>query len=118
MLSAQVRWQDGIAIVQVSGEVDAHTARLLREALGEGLSDGANRLIADLTEVTFLDSSGLGVLVGKLKDVRMRGGVMHVVASNPRVLRVFEITGLDAVFHVHTVLDPALVALGGSPSGV
>lgn len=118
MLSAQVRRLDGIAVVAVSGEVDAHSARLFRDALAEGLSDGSRRLIADLAEVTFLDSSGLGVLVGKLKDVRQRGGSMHVVIANPRVLRVFEITGLDRVFRIHASLDPPLVALGGSPGTV
>jgi anti-sigma B factor antagonist len=115
MLTAHVRRQDGLAIVAVAGEVDAHSARLLREALAEALSDGSTRIVADLAEVTFLDSSGLGVLVGKLKDVRMRGGALHIVATTPRVLRVFEITGLDGVFRIHPSLDPALTALGSPP---
>ena len=113
MLSADVRQQDGVFIVAVTGEVDSHNARLMRAALASALGDSTPRVIADLSAVTFMDSSGLGVLVGKLKDTRMRGGALHLVVTEPRVLQVFAITGLDAVFHIHDALDAALAAIGG-----
>jgi anti-sigma B factor antagonist len=60
--------------------------------------------------VTFLDSTGLGVLVGRLKLVRNQSGWLRLVCSNERILRVFRITGLDKVFGIHASLDDALAA--------
>ncbi|MEI2774509.1 MAG: STAS domain-containing protein [Tetrasphaera sp.] len=117
MLTVDARRLGDIGIVTAAGEVDAHSARILRDALVAAITDGTIRLVADLSEVTFLDSSGLGVLVGKLKDVRVRGGELHVVAVHDRVVRVFAITGLDRVFALHDSLDSALTDLG-SPGQV
>jgi len=87
-------------VVSVGGEVDVYTAPALRRHLDEQIARGARDLVADLTDVTFLDSTGLGVLVGRLKLVRAQGGTLRIVCSNERVLKVFGITGLDRVFEI------------------
>jgi len=82
------------AVLRVTGEVDVYTAPLLRERVRELAASGAVHLIADLSQVDFLDSTGLGVLVGGLKRLREDGGSLALVITTPRILRVFQITGL------------------------
>ncbi|MBK8468457.1 MAG: STAS domain-containing protein [Candidatus Phosphoribacter sp.] len=91
-------------IVFVEGEVDVHTAATLRRHLDEAILQGRD-IVVDLAKVTFLDSTGLGVLVGRLKAVRAQGGTMRIVGARERVLKVFVITGLDRVFEMYPALD-------------
>ena len=82
------------AVLQLTGEVDIYTATLLREQMRELAAKGAVHLIADLSRVDFLDSTGLGALVGGLRRLREAGGSLALVISTPRILRIFQITGL------------------------
>ncbi len=97
-------------VVHLGGEIDVYTAPLVREKLDEQIQSGRTQLVVDLTDVTFLDSTGLGVLVGRLKLARTQGGSMRLVGTDDRVLKVFSITGLDKVFEIHPDLDSALAA--------
>ena len=85
-------------IVVVTGDVDLHTAPALREQLASLADSGERRFIVDLTDVTFLDSMGLGVLVGAKKRITERDGGIDLVVSRPEIRRVFEITMLDEIF--------------------
>ena len=109
-LSVTTSRQDDISVVTVAGEVDVYTAAQLRAVLDEEIGAGNARLVVDLDEVSFLDSTGLGVLVGRLKLVRNNSGWLRIVCSNDRILRVFRITGLDKVFGIHDSLEEALAA--------
>ncbi len=100
-------------VVHLGGEIDVYTAPLVREKLDEQLTAGRTDLVVDLTDVTFLDSTGLGVLVGRLKLTRTMGGSMRIVGTDDRVLKVFSITGLDKVFEMHDDLESALAADAG-----
>ena len=94
------------AVLQITGEVDVYTAPQLREQVIQLLSSGVRHIIADLRDVDFLDSTGLGVLVGSLKRLRGHDGSFKVVASGGRILRIFQITGLIRAFALHSsVLD-------------
>lgn len=86
--------------VHVAGEIDVYTAPALRRQLDEEIQRGCRDLVVDLGGVTFLDSTGLGVLVGRLKLIRAQGGMMRIVGAQERVLKVFTITGLDRVFEL------------------
>jgi anti-sigma B factor antagonist len=97
-------------VVHLGGEIDVYTAPLVREKLDEQIQAGRTDLVVDLTEVSFLDSTGLGVLVGRLKLARTRGGSMRLVGTDDRVLKVFAITGLDKVFEIHPDVASALAA--------
>ena len=97
-------------MVHLGGEIDVYTAPLVREKLDEQIHAGRTDLVVDLSDVTFLDSTGLGVLVGRLKLARTRGGSLRLVGTADRVLKVFSITGLDKVFEIHDTLDAALEA--------
>ncbi|KGN38104.1 anti-sigma factor antagonist [Knoellia subterranea] len=102
--------REAVTIVTVSGEVDVYTAPQLRAALEERIAAGRTAIILDLDDVGFLDSTGLGVLVGRLKAVKKDGGWLRVVCTNERILRLFGITGLDQVLPVHASVDAALAA--------
>ena len=95
-------------VLEVGGEVDVYTAPKLREKLVELVGEGHYQIILDMTKVEFLDSTGLGVLVGGLKRVRSHDGSLSLVCNQERILKIFRITGLTKVFPIHDSLDEAL----------
>lgn len=100
--------QGGWSVLQVGGEVDVATAPRLREQLIKLVNDQRFRIVVDLGGVDFIDSTGLGVLIGALKRVRTHGGDLALVCGERRILKVFEITGLDQVFRIHETVDAAV----------
>ncbi len=97
-------------VVHVAGEIDVYTAPALREELAVQQEAGPADLVVDLTDVPFMDSTGLGVLVGALKRARTTGGDLRLVIDQEKVLKVFRITALTQVFDIHASLDEALAA--------
>ena len=95
-------------IIEVGGEVDVYTAPKLREAIVTAIDAGHTKLVIDVQKVDFLDSTGLGVLVGALKKVRAEGGSLDIVCTQERILKIFQITGLDKVFGLHGSVDDAV----------
>lgn len=100
----------GRTVVQVVGEIDVYTAPQLRERLDREIEAGRYDLVVDLSDVTFMDSTGLGVLVGRLKQIRLGDGSMRLVCTSDRVLKVFVITGLDKVFTIYPTVAEAVAA--------
>jgi len=100
---------DGAVIVHVKGDLDVYTAPRLKEALDEG-SAGGGRLILDLSEVDFIDSTALGVLVGTLQETEASGSVFRLVVDDPFLLKIFHITGFDGVFSIFPQVEDALSA--------
>lgn len=94
-------------VVEVRGEVDLYTAPRLKERLVELIGGGRVRLAVDLDGVEFLDSTGLGILIGALKRCREADGVLALVAPRDPVLKVLGITGLDRVFPIHDTVERA-----------
>ena len=107
-LLVEVRQEGTSAVVTPAGELDHHTADLLREPLEECLEKGLSRLVVDCSRLEFCDSTGLNVLLGARLKAEAAGGGVHLAGMQPVVARVFEITGADAVFTVHDTLDTAL----------
>ena len=100
-----------LGLVVLSGEVDIYTAPRFRECLIELLDAGVDKLVIDLSAVTFIDSTALGVLIGGVRRVRAVGGAMTLVVTSRPVERVLSITGLDRVFDLHATRDAAIEAL-------
>lgn len=99
---------DGATVITVGGDVDVYAAPRLRDQITELVADGeAHHLVIDLSAVEFLDSTGLGVLVGGLKKVRSRGGTLRLVCTQERLLKIFRITGLAKVFEIHDTPEAA-----------
>ncbi len=88
------------SIVTVKGEIDVASAPALRSKLHSVLGDGKSSVTVDLREVTFLDSSALGVLVGALRRCRESDCQFKLIIDSPRLLKIFEITGLNSVFDI------------------
>ena len=114
-LGLDVQERDGFAVLAVSGEVDVATVPRLREQLHWLVAQGSNQIIVNLDAVDFLDSTGLGVLVGGLKRLRSHDGDLVLECTQSRILKVFEITGLTKVFAIHDSVDAAVG--GGSDGG-
>lgn len=100
--------QDDTEVVVVEGEIDVYTAPRLRELLIDLVNKGHHHLIVNMEKVEFLDSTGLGVLVGGLKRVRAHDGTLDLVCTQERILKIFRITGLTKVFPIHASVAEAL----------
>ncbi|KUH35546.1 MULTISPECIES: STAS domain-containing protein [Streptomyces] len=107
-LQVEVRTEGPSEVLTPAGELDHHTADLLREPLEAAIARGRTRLVVDCSELEFCDSTGLNVLLGARLRAEEAGGAVHLAAMRPAVARVFEITGAGAVFLVHESLDDAL----------
>ncbi len=101
-----------IPIIELEGEVDVYTAPQLKQQMVSLLEGGSRQMVIDLTNVEYLDSTALGVLIGGLKRIREHDGNMVLVCPSPRIRRVFEITGLDKIFDIYNSSDEAQEALG------
>lgn len=95
----------GVDVISISGEVDLYTASALKEMIYEVLDTGVSNIILDMTGLDFMDSSGLGVLVGTLKRVRSAGGSLWLICDRDNLLKIFRLTGLDKVFTIHVSLE-------------
>lgn len=107
-LLVEVRHQGASAVLAPAGELDHHTADLLRELLEDCLDKGLFRLVVDCSRLEFCDSTGLNILLAARLKAESAGGGVHLVGMRSPVARVFEITGADAVFTVHDTLGAAL----------
>jgi len=102
--------KNGYLILHLEGELDTYNCGQLRSALVEHVEQGHNRIIVDMSAVEYIDSTGLGSLVGGLKRVSEHGGLMRIVCDNPQIVKVFEITGLDKVFAIFKTQEEALAS--------
>jgi anti-sigma B factor antagonist len=110
-LTLTTREVDGKTIVSVGGEIDVYTAPKLRDKITELVADGRYHIVIDMEAVEFLDSTGLGVLVGGLKKVRAHDGSLELVCTQDRLLKIFRITGLAKVFAIHGSADSAVASV-------
>jgi anti-sigma B factor antagonist len=97
-------------VLRLAGEFDVYTAPQLRERVIELVDGGTRHILADLREVTFLDSTGLGALIGGLKRLRACDGSLTLVTDAERILRIFRVTGLNRVFVVWPSVQEAVTA--------
>lgn len=87
--------KQGVLIVRITGEVDMHVVDEFRETVDHALeTSGVRYLLLDLKGVTFIDSSGLGVILGRYKKLAARGGKMLAIGVRPQVRRLFEFSGI------------------------
>jgi anti-sigma B factor antagonist len=105
---------EDVFVLVVGGEIDFAASPKLKRTLAEHIDDGARRLILDLSTVTFIDSTAIGVLVGAVMRLhQLGGGSLAVVCSddNEPVLQIFEIAGVDSLIALHRSREQALSAL-------
>jgi anti-sigma B factor antagonist len=111
-LSLGSRTVNGWTVVDVKGEVDLFTAPKLREHVVGLVEDDERRIVVNLEDVEFMDSTGLGVLVGALKRLKEKDGQLALVCSQGSVLRVLTVTGLNKVFAIYDSVEEATADRG------
>jgi anti-sigma B factor antagonist len=102
---------EGHPVVSVHGEVDVSSAPEVQRELDAVIEAGARTVVVDLSDVSFLDSTGLGALVAARAAATASGGSVAVVCDQGRLLKLFTITGLDGAFDIHPTVDEALRSL-------
>ncbi len=98
----------GVVVLRATGDLDAYTAPGLRTELHDATGGNAKLVVVDLTSITFIDSAGLGTLVGAHRRMRESGGRLRVVRPPALVARAFELTGLDEVLELLDDREQAL----------
>lgn len=111
--SPTVRRVGDVPVVEVGGDLDVQTGPALREALYRLAAEQEREVVLDLSGVGFLDSSGLGVLVGALKRLRAHDGTLRLAGCQQAVTDVLSLTGLNRVFFLHADVEAALQAASG-----
>jgi len=94
-------------VLQPQGEIDFATGPQLKDAILEALVAGDVNLVVDLLEVDFIESTGLGALIGGHRRARALNGSLSLVCTEDQMLKVFRITGLDKVFTIHDTVEQA-----------
>lgn len=107
----------GHHVIAARGEIDLFTAPELKQVLTDAIESGQSRIAIDLSEVSFLDSTALGVLIGAVKRLRSRGGALAIVNTDASIAKTFEITGLDQIFTILPSRAEALSALDDTLEG-
>jgi anti-sigma B factor antagonist len=106
--------EESAGVVAVRGEIHVSTAPELSALLADALTRGVKSLVLDLSEVEFIDSTGLSVLLNVLRRITQRGGTLVIVCTNPTVLRLFEITRLESTFEIVATREEAMARIGAA----
>ena len=113
-IKVDVRQTDGargVSVVDLNGEIDVYTSPKVKETITDLIDKGHYALVINLENVRYIDSTGLGVLIGGLKRVREHSGTVHLVCTNPQIKKIFDITGLVKIFGIFETENDAKKAL-------
>lgn len=102
--------RDGYAVITIAGRLTATGAPQLRRAVSDLVTDGEARIVVDMTDLEFVDSSGLGALVGGLKSARVAGGDLRIASVPEAVRTVLHLTNLDRVLRDYPTPESAFDA--------
>lgn len=109
-IKVNVRNLDGernVSVVELNGEIDVYTSPKVKETIMGLIDSGHYALVINLENVRYIDSTGLGVLIGGLKRVREHSGAVNLVCTNPQIKKIFDITGLVKIFGIYDTEDAA-----------
>lgn len=99
----------GVFIVNVSGDVDHLTASLIKDIVNDGiLKYKSNRIIIDLNDVNFMDSSGIGMLIGRYKDMQLRNGEIALTGVNKSINKILELSGINKIIKIFDSVSLAI----------
>ena len=117
-LGLNVDHVSGLPVLRVDGEIDIYTAPLFKQAVVKLVSEGNNDVIIDLSQVSFMDSSGFGTLLGATRRLRPGGGGLHLAGANNTIQRMLRLTRLDSIMRIYDTVDAAAHAVSqGGPGG-
>jgi anti-sigma B factor antagonist len=98
----------GVHVIRVGGDLDFNAAPQLKESIVRRFDGGGSQLIIDLSDASFIDSTGIGVIAGGLERANEAGGSLAVVCDEPNVVRIFEVVGLDGLIPLHRSREDAV----------
>ena len=101
MDQSEYRLEDDVAIVDVSGDIDVLTSSALRDRLLAVAGKGHDGFVVNLGDVEFIDSTGIGVLIGVWRRVQAGGGTFALAAPSRRTRRIFDVAGVSEIFSIH-----------------
>ncbi|WP_329416780.1 STAS domain-containing protein [Streptomyces sp. NBC_00704] len=107
---------NGWTVVEVDGDVDAHTAPMIREAVIRLVDEGHRHFVLDLGFVTFMDSMGLGVIVAITKRIREHKGSLRIASVSVRVLKIFDLSGMRESYDIYPTTPEATQSVPASGS--
>ncbi len=109
-LETAIRTESGTPVLGVAGEIDVFTAPEFKSAINRAIETGMTNLVIDLTQVSYMDSSGFGTLLSATKRLRPKGGSINLVGCSEAIERMMRITRLDTVFNLYRTVEDAVAA--------
>jgi len=100
--------KEDLQILRIEGEIDVYNAYELRNEINKAIEEGHYHLIADLKNVSYIDSSGLGVLVSGVKSLMKHQGSLKLVELNEKIRSLTKLTGLERFFEIYDKLEDAM----------
>lgn len=107
--------EGGIHALEFHGEIDVYNSANVKDALARLLDDGNARVVVNLEQVRYIDSTGLGAMLEGFEKFKRKQGSMVIVCTHPRIVRIFKITGLDNIMRVFQNEQEALAVLAKAP---
>lgn len=107
-MKISMKKHDDILIVKVTGELDHHTSDLIKDNINNEYSKGYKDIILDFRKLNFMDSSGIGVILGRYKMAKLNNGSLSIVGANPQLLKVIELSGISRVIRCYNNIDDAI----------
>lgn len=107
--------ESGVVFLEFFGEVDVLASPKIKDVIISLVEKGQGKIIVSLEKVGYIDSSGLGVLLGALKKIREVNGHLCLVCNNPQIIKIFEITGLSNVFEIYKCCEEGVANLLSAP---
>ena len=115
-IETSLRHLDGIPVLDVVGEIDIYTTPQFKEAVSAAIDENNPAIIINMTQVTYMDSSGFGTLLSATKRLRPLDGALYLTGCNESIQRMLQITRLNTIFGVYATEEEALVAAKAPPS--
>ena len=110
-MNIEITKQQGVTIVQIQGEIDLYNAPTLQKAIGEKIDEGEKKILIDLQECTYVDSSGLGCFISIMKRLATVKGAIKVANAKENITNLFKVARLTAMFGVYSSVDEAIAIL-------
>ena len=116
-IETSLRHLDGIPVLDVVGEIDIYTTPQFKEAVSAAIDENKPAIIINMTQVTYMDSSGFGTLLSATKRLRPLDGALYLTGCNDSIQRMLQITRLNTIFGVYATEDEALAAAKSASAG-
>ncbi len=96
-----------VVIFRIKGDIDAYSSPSLKDKLVKEIEEGNKKIVLNLTNVDYIDSAGLGVLVAVLKRVKKEQGILRIAGLKPNIMKIFQLTRLNQIFDIYNTEEQA-----------